>query len=99
MVKTWWRIWSGKFCVVLRKVLRLTGILRDYTQNLRLDQYEAHNIDDEGEYEELDVAERRRLETQMDRRDRLLTRRMPAAFLNDDEELYSVADLKEVYNG
>lgn len=58
---------------------------RDYTQNLRLDQYETTNIDDE-EYDDLDVAERRRLEAQLNRRDAMARRRMPAAFLNNDED-------------
>ncbi|KAL7266564.1 MCM DNA helicase complex subunit [Rhizina undulata] len=61
---------------------------RDYTQKPGEDRYDNLGIDDEGEYDELDPAERRRLEEQLNRRDRAFARarRMPAAFLNDDEE-------------
>ena len=52
------------------------------------DQYDARDIDDEGEYDELDVAARRQLEARLNRRDRELARqrRMPAAFLQDEDE-------------
>jgi DNA replication licensing factor MCM2 len=60
---------------------------RDY-QAREDDQYEARDIDDEGEYDELDVAQRRQLEARLNRRDRELARqrRMPAAFLQDDDD-------------
>lgn len=60
---------------------------RDYTQNLRLDQYEAGNIDDE-DYEELDIAERRRLDELMNRRDGMIARQRgkPIALLGDDDD-------------
>jgi DNA replication licensing factor MCM2 len=58
---------------------------RDYTQNLKFDQYDARNIDDE-DYDELDPAARRELEERLNRRDAALRRRMPAAFLNDEED-------------
>ncbi|KAI9734631.1 MAG: MCM DNA helicase complex subunit [Cirrosporium novae-zelandiae] len=50
--------------------------------------YEGADIDDEGEYDELDLAERRRLEAQLNRRDQELARRrrMPAAFLEDEDD-------------
>ncbi|OJZ82313.1 hypothetical protein ASPFODRAFT_197094 [Aspergillus luchuensis CBS 106.47] len=52
------------------------------------DQYRGEYIDDEGDHEELDVATRRQLEARMNKRDRELERRrrMPAAFLQDDED-------------
>jgi DNA replication licensing factor MCM2 len=59
---------------------------RDYTQNLRLDQYEGADVDDEGDYDELDVATRRRIDAQLNKRDAALRRRMPAAFLQDEED-------------
>ncbi|QSZ32944.1 hypothetical protein DSL72_002527 [Monilinia vaccinii-corymbosi] len=61
---------------------------RDY-RNARDDtNYEGADIDDEGEYEELDAASRRQLEARLNRRDRELARqrRMPAAFLQDEDE-------------
>lgn len=50
--------------------------------------YHGDEIDDEGDYEELDLATRRRLEANLNRRDRELARRrrMPAAFMQDDED-------------
>lgn len=61
---------------------------RDYTQNLRLDQYDEGNIDDDEEHEELDVADRRRLDEQMNQRDLALAKQRgkPLAFLNDEDE-------------
>src|SRR6266536_343230 len=52
------------------------------------DQYDARDIDDEGEYDELDVATRRQLEARLNRRDRELARqrRMPAAFLQAEDD-------------
>ncbi|TVY20749.1 DNA replication licensing factor mcm2 [Lachnellula arida] len=52
------------------------------------DQYDARDIDDEGDYEDLDAASRRQLEQRLNRRDRELDRqrRMPAAFLQDEDE-------------
>ncbi|KAF8545305.1 hypothetical protein BDD12DRAFT_800381 [Trichophaea hybrida] len=58
---------------------------RDYTQNLRLDQYEGADVDDE-DYDELDAATRRRIDAQLNKRDAALRRRMPAAFLQDEED-------------
>lgn len=50
--------------------------------------YRGRMVDDEGEYEELDAATRRQLEARLDRRDRELARRrrMPAAFMPDEED-------------
>ncbi|KAI9799770.1 MAG: MCM DNA helicase complex subunit [Piccolia ochrophora] len=52
------------------------------------DGYEAADIDDDGEYENLDLATRRQLEARLNRRDRELARRrqMPAAFLQDEDD-------------
>lgn len=63
---------------------------RDY-QRREDDAYAGQDIDDEGEYEQLDPAERRRLEARMFKRDRDANRRMPAAFLDDEDE--DAADL------
>lgn len=61
---------------------------RDYAQRDQNDQYAGAEIDDEGEYEGLNPAERRQLEARLNKRDRELARqrRMPAAFLQDDED-------------
>lgn len=60
---------------------------RDYQQREN-DTYGGADIDDEGEYEELDPAKRRELEQRMRKRDAELARRrrMPAAFLQDEDE-------------
>ncbi|KAL4911842.1 MCM2/3/5 family-domain-containing protein [Aspergillus aurantiobrunneus] len=51
------------------------------------DRYRGRYIDDEDQ-EEIDIGARRELESRLDRRDRELARRrrMPAAFLQDDED-------------
>ena len=58
---------------------------RDYEPREN-DKYDEKGIDDEGEYADLDIAERRRLEARLNRRDRelLRARRLPAAFLPDE---------------
>ncbi|KPI43272.1 DNA replication licensing factor mcm2 [Cyphellophora attinorum] len=63
------------------------NFMRDY----RPDQdntYQGRMIDDDGEYEEINEADRRQLEARMNKRDRELAqrRRMPAAFLQDEDE-------------
>jgi DNA replication licensing factor MCM2 len=60
---------------------------RDY-KSRENDEYGGADIDDEGEYDELDVSTRRQLEARMNRRDRELARqrRMPNAFLQDEDE-------------
>ncbi len=60
---------------------------RDY-RSREDDVYGGADIDDEGDYDELDVAARRQLEARLNKRDRELARRrrMPAAFLQDEEE-------------
>ena len=59
---------------------------RDYDR--RQDEaYEGAEIDDEGDYEGMDLAQRRQLEARLNRRDREIRRNrdLPAAFLPDDE--------------
>ncbi|KAL8997979.1 MAG: hypothetical protein Q9188_006197, partial [Gyalolechia gomerana] len=60
---------------------------RDY-RTRENDAYVGADIDDEGDYEELDAATRRQLEARLNKRDRELARRrrMPAAFLQDEDE-------------
>lgn len=60
---------------------------RDY-RSREDDAYGGADIDDEGDYDELDVAARRQLEARLNKRDRELARRrrMPAAFLQDEGE-------------
>ena len=51
------------------------------------DGYEALDIDDEGDYDAMNLGERRRLEAQLNRRDREVARRFPTAFtLGEDDE-------------
>lgn len=60
---------------------------RDY-RSKEDDMYEARGLDDEGDYDSMNLAERRQLEARLNRRDKELAkqRRMPAAFLQDDED-------------
>ena len=59
------------------------------------DQYDERDIDDESDYEELNIAERRQLEARLNRRDRELARqrRMPTAFLQDEDDEGGELDL------
>ena len=52
------------------------------------DNYDGRDIDDEGDYNDMDIGERRQLEARLNRRDRELARqrRMPNAFLADEED-------------
>ena len=61
---------------------------RDYRPREN-DEYRGIGIDDEGDYEDLDLATRRQLEQRLNKRDREVARqrRMPAAFLQDDDDL------------
>jgi DNA replication licensing factor MCM2 len=60
---------------------------RDYENINDDEQYEGEDIDD-GDYDGLDLASRRQLEARLNRRDREIERRrrMPAAFLHDEED-------------
>ncbi|KAI1118498.1 MCM-domain-containing protein [Nemania sp. NC0429] len=63
------------------------GYEQDYQDKGENDTYEGIDIDDEGDYDDLDLGERRRLEAQLNRRDReVARRRAPAAFLPDEDE-------------
>ncbi|KAI0109363.1 DNA replication licensing factor mcm2 [Hypoxylon sp. NC0597] len=64
------------------------GFERDYREKDENDAYEGIDIDDEGEFDEMSLGERRRLEAQLNRRDREVARRrrMPQAFLQDEDE-------------
>lgn len=64
------------------------NMMKDYGKRPEEDQYSDRDIDDEGDYADLDVAERRRLEARLNKRDRELARqrRMPAAFLQDEDD-------------
>ncbi|CAN9428518.1 unnamed protein product [Alternaria alternata] len=57
------------------------------------DAYEGQGIDDEGDYEELSLAQRRELDARLNARDREARRRMPAAFLPDEDEQDGLAGL------
>ena len=52
------------------------------------DGYDGIDLDDEGDYADMDLGDRRRLENQLNRRDREVARRQraPAAFLQDDDD-------------
>jgi DNA replication licensing factor MCM2 len=57
------------------------------------DAYEGEGIDDEGDYDDLDLAQRRELDRRLNRRDQEARRRMPAAFLPDEDEQDGLAEL------
>jgi DNA replication licensing factor MCM2 len=60
---------------------------RDY-DNPDVEGYGRAGIDDDGDFDDMDMAERRRLEARLNARDRELARqrRMPTAFLPDEED-------------
>src|SRR3569833_1459052 len=64
------------------------GFERDYREKDDNDAYEGIDIDDEGDYDALELGDRRRLEAQLNRRDREVARRqrIPAAFLPGEDE-------------
>lgn len=59
---------------------------RDYQSRAETDFYDPANLDDENDYEDLDPETRRRVEAQLNRRDKELARRgglqQPPAFLD-----------------
>ncbi|KAH8893236.1 MCM-domain-containing protein [Thozetella sp. PMI_491] len=63
------------------------GFERDY-HDQDDNYYEGIDLDDEGDYEGMDIGERRRLDAQLNRRDREVARRQrgPAAFLTGEDE-------------
>jgi DNA replication licensing factor MCM2 len=60
---------------------------RDYERREN-DNYGGRDIDDEGDYDELDVGERRRLDARMNARDREIARQraLPNAYLADEDD-------------
>ncbi|ROV89055.1 hypothetical protein VSDG_08733 [Cytospora chrysosperma] len=64
------------------------GFEADYRERDANDTYEGLDIDDEGDYGDLDIGARRRLEATLNRRDREVARRqrIPAAFLPGEDE-------------
>ncbi|EOD44102.1 dna replication licensing factor mcm2 [Neofusicoccum parvum] len=60
---------------------------RDY-RDREDDAYDQRDIDDENDYDDMDMATRRQLEARLNRRDRELARQrqMPAAYLQDDDD-------------
>ncbi|KAI2601984.1 MCM-domain-containing protein [Hypoxylon sp. NC1633] len=64
------------------------GFERDYREKDENDAYEGIDIDDDGEFDDMTLGERRRLEAQLNRRDREVAsrRRMPQAFLQDEDD-------------
>ncbi len=63
------------------------GFERDYRDRAD-DAYEGIDIDDDGDYEGMNLGDRRMLEAQLNRRDREVARRqrIPAAFLPGDDD-------------
>ncbi|RCK62790.1 DNA replication licensing factor MCM2 [Candida viswanathii] len=69
----------------------LENIEQDYRANPEQDHYDLGdgNIDDTGDYEEMDAATRRRIDEQLNRRDAILNnanRSRRGAFLDDDDD-------------
>ncbi|KAL2109865.1 hypothetical protein VUR80DRAFT_1911 [Thermomyces stellatus] len=64
------------------------GFERDYEEKMTEDGYEDVGLDDEGQYEAMDIGERRRLEAKLNKRDREVARRarVPAAFLPGEDD-------------
>ncbi|OTB02799.1 hypothetical protein M426DRAFT_322394 [Hypoxylon sp. CI-4A] len=64
------------------------GFEHDYREKDDNDIYEGIDIDDEGEFDDMNLGDRRQLEAQLSRRDREVARRrrMPQAFLQDEDE-------------
>ncbi|EAQ85765.1 hypothetical protein CHGG_07018 [Chaetomium globosum CBS 148.51] len=63
------------------------GFERDYNDRAD-DAYEGIDLDDEGEFDAMNLGDRRRLEAQLNRRDREVARRqrIPAAFLPGEDD-------------
>ncbi|EPE06658.1 dna replication licensing factor mcm2 [Ophiostoma piceae UAMH 11346] len=64
------------------------GFERDYHDKNETDAYEGIDLDDDNDFDNMDLGDRRRLEAQLSRRDREVARRqgMPAAFLPGDDD-------------
>ena len=63
------------------------GFERDYNDRAD-DQYEGIDLDDDGDFDAMNLGDRRRLEAQLNRRDREVARRqrIPAAFLPGEDD-------------
>jgi len=63
------------------------GFEHDYREK-QTDVYEGIDLDDDGDYDSMNLGDRRRLEAQLNRRDREVARRqrIPAAFLPGEDE-------------
>ena len=70
---------------------------RDYQARAEADFYDPTNLDDEGDYDDLDPEARRRVEAQLNRRDRELAKRgglqRPPAFLDSGSPLLQKSGL------
>lgn len=66
------------------------GFERDYREKDETDVYEGIDLDDDNDFDTMDLGDRRRLEARLSRRDREVARRqqhgMPAAFLPGDDD-------------
>lgn len=64
------------------------NFLKDERERGEQETYQGRMIDDEGDYDELDAFSRRQLDARLDKRDRELARRrrMPAAFMPDEDD-------------
>lgn len=64
------------------------NFMKDERERGDPETYQGRMIDDDGDYDELDVATRRQLEARLNKRDRELARRrrMPAAFMPDEDD-------------
>ncbi|MBE3111575.1 MAG: hypothetical protein IMZ46_13905, partial [Acidobacteria bacterium] len=64
------------------------GFERDYEERIVDDGYEEAGLDDEGNFEDMSAADRRRLEARLARRDREVNSRtrVPAAFLPGEDD-------------
>lgn len=64
------------------------GFEQDYRERDVNDEYEGIDLDDEGDYGDMDLGTRRRLEARLNRRDREVARRqrLPVAFLPGEDE-------------
>ncbi|KIH90440.1 minichromosome maintenance protein 2 [Sporothrix brasiliensis 5110] len=66
------------------------GFERDYREKDETDVYEGIDLDDDNDFDTMDLGDRRRLEARLSRRDREVARRqqqgMPTAFLPGDDD-------------
>jgi DNA replication licensing factor MCM2 len=53
---------------------------------MKLDQYDTTNIDDDEDYDALDIKTRRRIDAQLNKRDTMLRQRMPTIFIEDEQD-------------